>query len=89
MRSEAEHRGDAIAQLQSLGRCNVPNAAVLMDLHHHTLRRYIDQGFIEAFWIGKRPWLMAEEIERYNTMGKRIPGQGPEAEAENSEGYHE
>jgi hypothetical protein len=72
-KSEAEHRGDALRQLQELGRVSVPNAAVLMEIHPYTLREYIQKGFVEAFWIGKRPWIMGDEIERYRTHGKRTP----------------
>ena len=70
-RSVAEQRGDALSQLEELGRCNVPNACVLMNIHHHTLRAHITSGAVQAFWIGKRPWVTQEEIERFQNEGKR------------------
>ena len=74
-RSLAEHRGDALRQLEELGRASVPNAAVLMDIHHHTLRKYIDDGSVEAILIGQRPWISKEEIERFRGDGKRTSSQ--------------
>jgi excisionase family DNA binding protein len=66
MKSEAERRGDALYQLEQLNRCTVPHACVLMQLHHHTLRKYIDQGIIEVLKIGERNWVSREEIDRWN-----------------------
>jgi predicted site-specific integrase-resolvase len=71
MRSRAEHRGDALRQLEQEGRCTVPNAAVLMGIHHHTLRAYIEDGSVQGFLIGKRWWVTQEEMQRYKSEGKR------------------
>jgi excisionase family DNA binding protein len=65
-KSDAERRGDALRQLAARGYATVPHAAVLMDLHHHTLRRYIEEGRIRVTWVGKRAWISAETIDRYN-----------------------
>jgi len=73
VRSEAEHRGDALRQLQALGRVSVPNAAVLMGIHPYTLREYIERGYIQTIPIGKRHWVTEEEIEHYRVHGKRTP----------------
>jgi excisionase family DNA binding protein len=71
MYSEAEKRGNALRQLKELGRCSIPNACVLMQLHHHTLRKYVEEGAIKALMIGKRPWIEKDEIDRYQREGKR------------------
>jgi hypothetical protein len=72
-KSDAEHRGDAQKQLDSLGRVSVPNAAVLLGMHPYTLRNYISLGYVETLVIGKRPWIMRDEIVRYLAHGKRSP----------------
>lgn len=76
-RSTAEHRGDALNQLKEFGRCSIPNAAVLMGVHHHTLRNYVESGEVEAFWLGTRPWVTKDEIERYQREGKRTNPMAP------------
>jgi hypothetical protein len=86
MRSEAERRGDALAQLKRLGRCSIPHACVLMNLHHHTLRHYVEEESVEAFWVGKRAWITQEEIDRYNREGKRTPNPTP-SDADNGANY--
>lgn len=73
MRSEAEHRGDALRQLQALGRVSVPNAAVLLGIHPYTLREYIQRGYVDTFLIGKRHWVTKDELEHYRIHGKRTP----------------
>jgi excisionase family DNA binding protein len=83
MRSEAEHRGDALTQLNKLGRVTVPNAAVLLGLHAHTVRAYIRDGKIEAITLGSRPYIMRAEIFRYQAHGPRNPLASSESEAEN------
>jgi hypothetical protein len=77
MKSEAEKRGDALRQLAQVGRCSVPNACVLMGINHHTLRKYISEGCVEVLYIGKRPWVMAYEIERFQREGKRTQNPSP------------
>jgi hypothetical protein len=43
-----------------------------MGIHHHTLRGYVDSGAVTAFWIGKRPWITAEEITYFGNYGTRV-----------------
>lgn len=83
--SEAERRGAALAQLEKLGRCSVPNAALLMGIHHHTLRKYAETGEVEAFWVGTRPWFMKAEIERFHREGKRTLNPAPDVVLEHNE----
>jgi hypothetical protein len=83
-KSEPERRGDALKQLESLGRANVPNAALLMHMHPYTLRDYIAKGFVNVLMIGKRPWLTQEEIARYNQEGKLSPESPAQAFGEES-----
>jgi hypothetical protein len=68
-KSDAERRGDALEQLQELGRANVPNAALLMGIHPHTLRKYIEEGVVAVILFGKRPWVTDVEIARFNREG--------------------
>ena len=63
-----EQRGDALRQLKERGlqAATVPKAAVLMGIHPHTLRRYIEIGKVKTMLIGKRHWVPLEVIELYN-----------------------
>lgn len=69
-KSDAERRGDALEQLSQFGRANVPNAALLIGLHPHTLRKYIEDGDVAVIMIGARPWVTQQEIDRFNREGK-------------------
>jgi len=69
MKSAAERRGDAFEQLQRLRRATVNNAAPLMGIHPHTLRKKIQGGEVRVLWIGTRPWVPVEEIERWRREG--------------------
>jgi hypothetical protein len=44
-----------------------------MHMHPYTLRDYIEKGFVNVLMIGKRPWIVADEIDRYNQEGKLSP----------------
>lgn len=79
-KSAAERMGDALAKLQSDGRVNPKDAAVLLGLHYHTVREYIRLGFLDAIYIGKRPWILPEELERYKRFGKRDPNKGEQGD---------
>ena len=86
-KSAAELMGDALANLQRDGRVNPKDAATLLGLHYHTVREYIRLGFLDALYIGKRPWILPEELERYKRFGKRDLSQPDDGE-ENGYGEH-
>jgi glutaredoxin len=71
--------GDALKQLETLGRASIPHAALLMHMHQYTLREYVDKGFVSVLVIGRRNWVTREEIDRYNQEGKRSP-ESPDTE---------
>jgi hypothetical protein len=73
MKSVAERRGEALRQLETLGRVSVPSAALILNLHEYTIREYIARGFLDAFMIGRRAWITAQEISRFQVHGKRDP----------------
>lgn len=63
-KSTAEQRGDAVRQLDKLGRVTVPNAAAILNKHPYTLREWINNGKIQTLPIGSRHWITVEEIHR-------------------------
>lgn len=72
-KSRAERKGDAQKMLTQLGRVDVLRAADLLDLHPYTIRDYINRGFIRYIMVGKRPWILPDEIERFQREGKLSP----------------
>jgi hypothetical protein len=57
--------------LFSRGRLNVPQAAVFLNMHPATLHVYLKEGYILGLPIGRRIFILKEELLRYNREGKR------------------
>ena len=72
-KSKSEMAGDADQILSLLGRLGVPYAAAYLGLHPYTLRQYVKDGLIQAFFAGNRAFILKDELLRFKEHGKLNP----------------
>lgn len=69
-----ELRGEALKELQQLGRVSIRRAAALLDKHPYTVKDHIQRGTINAVSLGRRDWVFLDEILRLLEPSECKPG---------------
>lgn len=69
-----EYRGDALVELETLGRVSQRSMAALLDVHYYTMRDRLNEGLVNGIQIGSRWWIPIDEVIRLLEPSEHKPG---------------